>query len=192
MALTSLDDPRWAADNRDLMSTIAPNPLPGPRGWVEMQIKGLLLDPSNEAPVLILRSVGGNLLLPIWIGLPEANAIAMALESVETPRPMTHDLLQNCIVALGATLEKVEIWDLREGTFYARLRLRRGGQEIEVDARPSDAIALAVRSGALLCVARSVLEEALAAELASETAAEESVRAWLERVQPEDLGKYKM
>jgi bifunctional DNase/RNase len=161
--------------------------------WVEMQLKGLLLDPTHEVPVLILRSVGGHLLLPIWIGLPEANAIAMALEGVRAPRPMTHDLLRSCIEKLGGKLERVEIWGLLEGTFHARLRLVRDENEpIEVDTRPSDAIALAVRTRSPLWVAKVVLEAALSSELALESSDEERLKSWLEQARPEDLGKYKM
>jgi bifunctional DNase/RNase len=162
----------------------------GDSEWVEMQLKGLLLDPSSETPVLILRAVGGHLLLPIWIGLPEANSIAMALEGVRAPRPMTHDLLRNCIEGLGARLERVEVWGLLEGTFHARLRLLREDSEIlEVDTRPSDAIALAVRTESPIWVARTVLESALSSELATD---EEKLKAWLEQARPEDLGRYKM
>jgi uncharacterized protein len=161
--------------------------------WVEMQLKGVLLDPTHEVPVLILRSVGGHLLLPIWIGLPEANAIAMALEGIRTPRPMTHDLLKGCIEKLGASVEKVEIWGLLEGTFHARLRLRtQEGKDAEIDTRPSDAIALAVRTAAPIWVAKAVLEAALSAELAVEGSDEERLKSWLEQARPEDLGKYKM
>lgn len=159
-----------------------------------MRLKGLLLDPTHEVPVLILRSEIGQLLLPIWIGLPEANSIAMALEGVRTPRPMTHDLLRDCIEKLGATVDRVEIWGLLEGTFHARLLLASGGSEpLSVDTRPSDGIALAVRTGAPIHVAKSVLEAALAAELATtEATDDERLRAWLENARPEDLGKYKM
>lgn len=158
--------------------------------WIEMQLKGLLLDPSSETPVLILRAIGGALLLPIWIGLPEANAIAMALEGVRAPRPMTHDLLRNCIESLGATLERVEVWGLLEGTFHARLRLQReAGETLEIDTRPSDAIALAVRTESPIWVARAVLESALSSELATD---EDKLKAWLEQARPEDLGRYKM
>lgn len=162
--------------------------------WIEMEIKGLLLDPGSSAPVLVLRSVGGQLLLPIWIGLPEANAIAVAIEEIEMQRPMTHDLLRSCIEALGAGLERVEIAELREGTFHARLHLRRGKAGFSLDARASDAIALAVRMGASIWVARQVLEEALSADVdaAPPTKGEDDLRAWLERVRPEELGKYKM
>jgi bifunctional DNase/RNase len=161
-----------------------------------MQIKGLLLDPGHEVPVVILRSVGGHLLLPIWIGVPEASAIAMALEGVRSPRPMTHDLLRSCIEALGARLERVEIWGLLEGTFHARLRLVKSSgaseERVEVDSRPSDALALATRTQAPIWVARAVLEAALSAELATESSDDERLRSWLEQARPEDLGKYKM
>jgi len=160
--------------------------------WIEMQIKGLMMDPGNEVPVVVLRSVGGQLLLPIWIGPVEANAIAMAVEGIQPPRPMTHDLLRGVVRALDATLERVEIWKLLEGTFHARLRLRQGDRVVEVDSRPSDAIALALRLQAPVWVARTVLENAISAELEGEQDEDERVRQWLENVRPEELGKYKM
>lgn len=171
---------------------MAKRELIGTSEWIEMHLKGLLLDPAHEVPVLILRAVGGNLLLPIWIGLPEANAIAMALEGVKTPRPMTHDLLKACVEGLGGVLERVEIWGLLEGTFHARLRLVRADEKVEIDTRPSDAIALAVRTEAPIWVAQSVLEAALSADLATDSSDDEKLRAWLEQARPEDLGKYKM
>ncbi|MEZ5313074.1 MAG: bifunctional nuclease family protein [Thermoanaerobaculia bacterium] len=173
------------------------SPEPRVRGelgeaWIEMEVKGLLLDPSSSTPVVVLRSVGGHLLLPIWIGLPEANAIAVAIEAIELQRPMTHDLLRASIEALGGRLERVEIAKLVEATFHARLEFAREGEAtVSVDARASDAIALAVRTGTSIWVAREVLEEALRAD--PEPATEpEDLRAWLDRVRPEDLGKYKM
>ncbi len=160
--------------------------------WIEMEIRGLILDPGNEAPVLILRAKSDPFFLPIWIGLPEANAIAMALEQIATPRPMTHDLLRAIVVELGAALERVEVWGLLEGTFHARICLRRGEERLEIDSRPSDAIALAVRLGASIQVARRVLDAAVASELALEGDDEERVKRWLENARPEDLGKYEM
>ena len=128
--------------------------------WLEMEVKGLLLDPASETPVLLLQAVGGTVVLPIWIGQVEANSIATALEGIREPRPMTHDLLHGVLQELGVELNRVEIWALREGTFYGRLQLRRSSDEVQVDARPSDAIALAVRVSAPIYVAEEVMEQA--------------------------------
>jgi bifunctional DNase/RNase len=157
-----------------------------------MEVKGLLLDPLTESPVLLLRSVDGKVILPIWIGETEANAIATALEGARFPRPMTHDLLHALLETLAVELPRIEVWDLREGTFFGRLCLRRGSEEILVDARPSDAVALSVRSDAAIWVAQAVLDGALSTD--SEGAGEESerLREWLEKTRPEDLGKYTM
>jgi len=168
-----------------------------------MRLKGLILDPTSDVPVVILREEGGAVFLPIWIGVFEANAIALALEGVQTPRPMTHDLLRSVIEALDATLLRIEIHSLIEGTFHARLRLLRnrdggggatGGPqvELEVDARPSDAVALALRLGAPIWIAREVLDGALSTQKASEAEDDRKLREWLENARPEDLGKYRM
>lgn len=162
-------------------------------GWVEMKLKGLIVDPNNEGPVVVLREEGSALYLPIWIGVFEANAIALALEGVALRRPMTHDLLRGVVDGLGARLERVEIHALVEGTFLARLRLRTAaGELVEVDSRPSDAMALALRTGAPIWTARAVLEQAVSAARAYETQDEEKLREWLERARPEDFGKYPM
>ncbi len=161
-------------------------------GWVAMEVKGLLLDPASETPVLLLQSSDGSILLPIWIGQVEANSIAVALEGIREPRPMTHDLIHGILVELAIELVRIEVWALREGTFIGRLRLRRGEERCEVDSRPSDAIAMAVRTGAPIWVARTVLDEALQLDLAMVGKEEERLRDWLERARPEDLGKYTM
>lgn len=162
--------------------------------WVEMEIRGLILDPQSESPVVILREEGESLYLPIWIGLFEANAIALAIESVVPARPMTHDLLRSAIEALGGALERIEIHSLREGTFHARLVVRRGesGEPVEIDARPSDAIALALRARAPIWASRQVLESAISSARAAEHTDEQKLREWLENATPEDLGKYSM
>lgn len=160
--------------------------------WVEMEVKGLILDPASETPVLLLRAVTGKVVLPIWIGQVEANAIAMALEGIREPRPMTHDLMQGILLELAVELRRVEIWALREGTFYGRLCLFRAEKEHLVDARPSDAIAMSVRTGAPILVAQTVIEEALRGDLATAGEEDERLREWLEKVRLEDLGKYTM
>ena len=162
-----------------------------------MRLKGLILDPTSDVPVLILREEGGSIFLPIWIGVFEANAIALALEGIQPPRPMTHDLLQAVLGGLGADLVRVEIHSLIEGTFHARLRLRRTvepgrSEEVEIDSRPSDAVALALRVGAPIWIARTVLDGALSTHKASEAEDDRKLREWLENARPEDLGKYRM
>ena len=151
---------------------------------VKMEIKGLVVDPNTNLPIVILKGSEGSLILPIWVGVPEANAIALKMEDVSTPRPMTHDLLTNVIGHLDAT-------DLKDNTFYARLTLRRNGEVIEVDSRPSDAIALALRTNSPIFVEEAVLEQAKHIDI-SEEDSEEKVRAWLEALDPEDLGDYEM
>jgi len=163
-----------------------------PENWVEMQVRGLILDPNSDAPIVILRQREGSIYLPIWIGVFEANAIAMAVEGVELPRPLTHDLMSATIGQLGAELERVEIHNLEEGTFFARLCLRASAGTLEVDARPSDAIALALRTEAPIWTARSVLEAALSDSRATEESDEDRIREWLAQARPEDLGKYSM
>lgn len=157
---------------------------------VRMEIKGLMLDPNTNVPIVVLRDEEGAVFLPIWIGVFEANAIALRLENVATPRPMTHDLLRSALEKLGAHIEKVVISELRESTFYARIHVQRDGDAVEIDARPSDAIALALRSEAPIFVLAPVLAAAQAVNLA--TTDEEKLREWLEKVSPEDLGKYEM
>lgn len=157
-----------------------------------MKLRGLVLDPGHEVPVILLRSVQGSLMLPIWIGPAEANAIGLALEGVIPPRPLTHDLVKNLLEGLGASLQRVEIWGLFEGTFHARLQLRLGERLVEVDSRPSDAVAIALRTGAPVWVSKSVLESAISAELDSDEDEEAKLKSWLENARPEDLGKYKM
>lgn len=160
---------------------------------LQVEIKGLMLDPSSNVPIVILRDMESQLFLPIWIGVFEANAIALRIEGVEPPRPMTHDLLRIALEELGARVEKVVICDLRDNTFYALIHLRRNGKELKIDARPSDALALALRAEAPIFVLREVLEKAQAIDLAAHTGDdEEKLKKWLEELNPEDLGKYKM
>ncbi len=126
---------------------------------VKMEIKGLLMDPVSNMPVVILRDLEKGLFLPIWVGIFEANAIALEMEKVSTPRPMTHDLLKNLLTELDARVDRVVINDLRENTFFARIHLTRGDLALSVDSRPSDAIALALRSRAEIYVEEEVLEK---------------------------------
>ncbi|HEX2165371.1 MAG TPA: bifunctional nuclease family protein [Thermoanaerobaculia bacterium] len=159
-------------------------------GEVRMQIKGLMLDPNTNVPIVVLRDEAAQVLLPIWIGVFEANAIALRLENVETERPMTHDLLRAALEQLGGQIEKIVISDLRESTFYARIHVQRNGDAIVIDARPSDAIALALRADSPIFVLAPVLQAAQAVNLA--TTDEDKLKEWLEKVKPEDLGQYEM
>jgi len=159
---------------------------------VEMKVKGLMIDPVSGMPIIILKGVASEEVLPIWVGVFEANAIATRLERIEPPRPQTHDLLRDVIEGLGATVERVEITDLREGTFYSFLYLQRDGQTHRIDSRPSDAIALALRTGARLFVDSVVLEKSTGTGDGAEGDEAERLRRWLETVDPEELGRYEM
>jgi bifunctional DNase/RNase len=159
---------------------------------IEMTIKGLMVDPITNTPIIILRDKEGERVLPIWVGLPEANAIALQIENISTPRPMTHDLLRNVIQDLKASVHKVVVCDLQENTFYALIYLSLGGETVAVDARPSDAIALALRSRAPIFVEDTVIEHAKTVDFSSEKADADRLQKWLESLDPDDLGKYKM
>lgn len=160
---------------------------------IRVEVRGLMLDPASSVPIVILREVGGQqMVLPIWIGVFEANAIALRLDGQQPTRPMTHDLLAHVFAQLEIRVDKIVISDLRDTTFYALLYLDTDGKTTQVDSRPSDAIALAVRVEAPIFVLRSVLEKAQAADRASEVTDEEQLKRWLEEISPEDLGKYTM
>src|SRR5687768_7663059 len=159
---------------------------------IEMTIKGLMIDPITNMPIVILRDKEGQRVLPIWVGGFEANAIAMQIENVTTPRPMTHDLLRNVIQDLKARVQKIVVSDLKENTFYALIYLLVDGEVIAIDARPSDAIALALRTSAPILVEEFVIDNAKTMEFAPEKADSERLQKWLESLDPDDLGKYKM
>ena len=158
---------------------------------VEMKIRGLVMDPSTSMPIVILKDLKSDIVLPIWVGLYEANAIALEIEKTTTPRPMTHDLARNLISGLNATVEKVVVNELRNDTFYAVIWLRQDGETVTLDARPSDAIALALRCDCPIFVSEDVLRVAKLAPTATDTTPEE-LRRWLEGLNDEDLGRYKM
>lgn len=159
---------------------------------VEMTIKGLMVDPVTNMPIIILRDQEGQRVLPIWVGVFEANAIALQIENIATPRPMTHDLLRNVIADLKAQVRKIVVSDLKENTFYALIYMTVNGDTIAVDARPSDAIALALRVRAPIFVEDSVIDSAKKLDFTPDKADSERLQKWLESLNPEDLGKYKM
>lgn len=159
---------------------------------IEMKIKGLMIDPVTNMPIVMLRDPKSDAVLPIWVGLNEANAIALQLESISTPRPMTHDLLKNMLGQLGAKVEKIVITELKENTFYALIHLDQEGKKLSVDARPSDAIALALRVGAQIFVEEEVIARAKNVEMTKDVGDSDRLRQWLEKLDPEELGKYEM
>ena len=159
---------------------------------IEMTIKGLMVDPITNMPIIILRDREGQRVLPIWVGIFEANAIALQMENIATPRPMTHDLLRNVIQDLKAAVQKVVVSDLRENTFYALIYVETGRETIAIDARPSDAIALALRTKAPIFVEDTVIDNAKGIDFGSDKADSERLQKWLESLDPEELGKYKM
>ena len=159
---------------------------------VEMTIKGLMVDPVTNMPIIILRDQEGQRVLPIWVGVFEANAIALQIENIATPRPMTHDLLRNVIADLKAQVRKIVVSDLNENTFYALIYMTVNGDTVAVDARPSDAIALALRVRAPIFVEDAVIESAKSLDFTPDKADSERLQKWLESLNPEDLGKYKM
>jgi len=159
---------------------------------IEMAIKALMVDPITNMPIVVLREVEGQRVLPIWVGVFEANAIALQVENVQTPRPMTHDLLKSVIDRLGGHVERIVVCELRENTFYATLHVLSANGLLEVDARPSDAIALALRSGARIFVDDAVIQNARSVEMSHETVDVGRLQKWLENLPDDDLGKYKM
>lgn len=159
---------------------------------VKMEIKGLLMDPVSNMPVVILRDENDGVFLPIWVGLFEANAIAIEMEKVQAPRPMTHDLLKNVIAELGIRVERIVVNELRDNTFFARIHLARGEDRWNIDSRPSDAIALALRAQAEIFVEEEVLEKSKTLRADGQQPDPDRLKKWLEEVNPEDLGKYRM
>ena len=159
---------------------------------IEMTIKGLMVDPITNMPIIILRDKDGQRVLPIWVGVFEANAIALQIENVTTPRPMTHDLLRNVIHDLKADILKIVVSDLKENTFYALIHLQVNGEPLAVDARPSDAIALALRTRAPILVEEAVIDNAKTVDFTADRADSDRLQKWLESLDPDDMGKYKM
>ena len=158
----------------------------------EFKIKGLMMDPITNSPIVILQDVDRNTLLPIWVGIFEANAIALQIERVDTPRPMTHDLLKNVLLHFDAEVEKIVVTHLKENTFFAMIHLNMKGETMTIDSRPSDAIALALRTDAPIFVTEEVIKNSRNITLDKEKLDPDEVKKWLEGLNPEDLGKYKM
>jgi uncharacterized protein len=159
---------------------------------VEMTIRGLLLDPVTQTPIVILKDVAGDSVLPIWVGGFEAQAIALEMEKVSTPRPMTHDLIKNVLTGLETQVHKVVVTELREDTFYAVIWLERAGEVISIDSRPSDALALALRVDCPIFVDEIVLKNSKQAASMNDRVNAEELRKYLEGLNDDDLGKYKM
>ena len=158
----------------------------------EFKIKGLIMDPLTNSPIVILQSLEKNTLLPIWVGIFEANAIALQIERIDTPRPLTHDLIKNILLQLDANVDKIVVTDLQENTFYAVIHLRMNGDHITIDSRPSDAIALALRTDAPIYVTEEVINNSRNISLEKENLDSEDIKKWLENLNPDDMGKYKM
>jgi len=160
---------------------------------IEVRIRGLMMDPATNMPIVVLKDVGSDTVMPIWVGIFEANAIAIEIEKVAAPRPMTHDLTRNLMRYMNSQLERVVITELRDDTFFAVLWVRHDGELMTVDARPSDAIALALRSDCPIYVSEQVLETAkLNMSGPPEGPTADELRGWLEGLNDEDLGRYKM
>jgi uncharacterized protein len=159
---------------------------------VEMQIRGLMMDPVTNMPIIVLKDIGSDVVLPIWVGIFEANAIALELEKTATPRPMTHDLLRNLARGLNAQVRKVVVSEMRDDTYYAVIWMEQSGETVTLDARPSDAIALALRWDCPIYVSRAVLEVSKQAAGGNQAINADEMRRWLENLNDDEMGRYKM
>jgi len=155
-----------------------------------MRISGLMLDPTTNMPIIVLKEVENDSVLPIWVGVFEANAIALEIEKVSPPRPMTHDLLRNLLLGLETHVQKVVVSELRDDTFYALIWLERNGEMMSIDSRPSDALALALRVDCPIFVDEEVLKSSRIATGAAGRITGEDLRRWLEGLGDEDPGRY--
>jgi uncharacterized protein len=159
---------------------------------VEMKIRGLMMDPVTQMPIVVLKDVQGQAVLPIWVGAYEANAIALEIEKVSTPRPMTHDLLKNVFLGLDVTVQKIVVNELKDDTFYALIWVMREGELMSIDSRPSDALALALRMDCPIFVDESVLKSSKVSTALAEKNTSEQLKNYLDGLSDEDLGRYKM
>ena len=159
---------------------------------VEMKIRGLMMDPMTNTPIVVLKDVSGDTVLPIWVGPYEANAIAMEIEKVTAPRPFTHDLIKNLLNGLNAHVHKIVVTELRDDTFFAVIWMERDGKVISIDSRPSDALAVALRVDCPIFVEEEVLKSSKKAGAAAERVSSDDLRKWLEGLNDEDMGRYKM
>ena len=159
---------------------------------VEMKIRGLMMDPMTNMPIVVLKDSSGDAVLPIWVGIYEANAIALEIEKVTTPRPMTHDLIKILLMGLDASITKVVVSELKDDTFYAVIWMDHAGETVALDARPSDAIALALRWDCPIYVNRDVIENSKQAVSGSQTINADEMRRWLENLNDDEMGRYKM
>jgi len=159
---------------------------------IKMTVRGIALDPLTNMPIIILKDADDKRALPIWVGTFEANAIALELEKISTPRPMTHDLIKNILDGLGASVQQVVVNDLKDNTFFAVIEISVNGNVVNIDSRPSDAIALALRVNAPIFVTEKVVTKAKSIEVSDEKEEADRWREWLENLKPEDFGRYKM
>src|SRR5260370_19023507 len=159
---------------------------------VEMKIRGLMMDPVTNMRIVVLKDVQGQAILPMWVGVYEANAIGLEIEKVQTPRPMTHDLLKNVLLGLEVRVQKIVVNDLKGDTFYALIWVEREGQMMTIDSRPGDALALALRMDCPIFVEDEVLKNSKISSAISERTTNEQLRSWLEGLSDDDLGRYKM
>ncbi len=159
---------------------------------IAMKIKGLVVDPVSKMPIVVLEDPQTDRILPIWIGVFEANAIALTIENIPTPRPMTHDLLKSFLEKLEVAVEKIVVNDVRNNTFYAMIHLRYKDRPVVIDSRPSDAIALALRVNSPIFVEDNVVQKAQSVKFDENLEDTEKLMSWLENLKPEDFGKYKM
>ena len=159
---------------------------------IEMKIKGLVIDPISKMPIVVLEDLQNERMLPIWIGVFEANAISLKMENVATPRPMTHDLVANFLNQLNIAIEKIVVTDVKDNTFYANIHCRQENKTIIIDSRPSDAIALSLRMDAPIFVQHDVVEKAQSLKFDAHLEDSEKLKTWLESLEPDDFGKYKM
>jgi hypothetical protein len=158
---------------------------------IRMTVRGIALDPITNMPIIILKDTDEKKALPIWVGIFEANAIALELEKVSTPRPMTHDLIKNILDGLGINVRQVVVNDLKDNTFFAVIELNANGNVVNIDSRPSDAIALALRVNAPIYVTEKVVAQAKTTEVSEEKEDNDKWKEWLEGIKPEDFEKFK-